>query len=289
MKIEKAVVTAAGTNQSRLPLQRFVDRDGVEKTALQIIVEEVVSAGIREVILVIQPGYQGAFTDAVGDYASQVSFVEQAVPKGYGDALLRAEALVGGVPFLHLVSDHLYISREARRCAQQLVEIASAEDCAVSAVQPTRESLLSHYGTVGGRRIQGRSGLLLIEKVIEKPTPTVAEQEMLVPGIRSGHYLCFFGMHVLTPTIFGLLRQLQEQPTVSRPSLSNALNLLAARERYLATEINGSRQDLGIQYGTLLTQLALGLSGRDREVVLTRLLEMVASRALSATAESARG
>jgi len=48
MKIRKAVITAAGQNQDRLPLQRFVDLDGVEKTALQMIVEEVVAAGVEE-------------------------------------------------------------------------------------------------------------------------------------------------------------------------------------------------------------------------------------------------
>ena len=42
-----------------------------------------------------------------------------------------------------------------------------------------------------------------MEDVIEKPTPTEAEQRLLVPGLRAGHYLCFFGMHVLTPAIFG--------------------------------------------------------------------------------------
>ena len=59
--------------------------------------------------------------------------------------------------------------------AQQLVEVASLEACAVSAVQATRESLLPYYGTIGGRRVAGQRDLYEVETVIEKPTPTEAE------------------------------------------------------------------------------------------------------------------
>ena len=47
-----------------------------------------------------------------------------------------------------------------------------------------------------------------IEEIIEKPNPTLAELRLQVPGLRAGHYLCFFGMHVLTPAVFELLDDL---------------------------------------------------------------------------------
>ena len=47
--------------------------------------------------------------------------------------------------------------------------------------------------------------LYLVEDVLEKPTPTEAEQRLVVPGLRAGHYLCLFGMHVLTPVIMEIL------------------------------------------------------------------------------------
>jgi len=143
MHIRKAVITAAGANQDRLPLQRFVDVDGVEKTALQIILEEVIAAGIEEVCIVVRGGSQQVYREAAGDYARLLVFVEQPAPRGYGEALYRAASFVGQQPFLHLVSDHLYISKERRRCAEQLIELARAEACSVSAVQPTREGCSS--------------------------------------------------------------------------------------------------------------------------------------------------
>jgi UTP--glucose-1-phosphate uridylyltransferase len=60
MKISKAVVTAAGPGQSSLPLQRLVDRDGIEKTALEMIIEEIAAAGIDSIALVLSPGSEPA-------------------------------------------------------------------------------------------------------------------------------------------------------------------------------------------------------------------------------------
>jgi len=55
MKIRKAVITAAGPGQRSLPLQTLVDRDGVEKPVLRIIVEEALRAGVEEIAIVVSP------------------------------------------------------------------------------------------------------------------------------------------------------------------------------------------------------------------------------------------
>ena len=278
MRLSKAVITAAGKDQTRLPLQRFVDLDGTEKTALQIIVEELVAAGVKQIAVVIRPGDQASYVDAAGDYVPMLSFVEQPQPRGYGDALYQAARFVGEEPFVHLVSDHLYISGESRRCTQQLVDLARAEDCPVSAVQPTRENMLPYYGTVGGQRVEGRTDLYVIDNVIEKPTPTDAEQQLLVPGLRAGHYLCLFGMHVLTPMVMGILEDMVSSSGQESVGLSPALAALATRERYLALELNGTRYNIGVKYGLLIAQLALALNGSEREEVLARLVELLAGR-----------
>ncbi len=162
-----------------------------------------------------------------------------------------------------------------------MVEVAVAEACAVSAVQPSRESQLPYYGTVGGRRVAGRQDLYQIETVIEKPTPTTAEQHLIVPGLRAGHYLCFFGIHVLTPTVLDILRGKVEAAAGQRKvALSDALTGLAGREQYLALEMHDWRYDVGVKYGLLTAQLALALSGQDRDEVLSKLLELLALREL---------
>ena len=124
--------------------------------------------------------------------------------------------------------------------------------------------------------------------MIEKPTPTAAEQHLIVSGLRAGYYLCFFGMHVLTPTIFEILEeQIANLPQLAGSdatgiTLATALAKLAGREQYLALEKQDSRYDVGVKYGLLTAQLALALSGRDREEVLAKLLALLAQRELNA-------
>ncbi len=285
MKVTKAVITAASPSQRSLPLQTLVDRDGVQKSVLRIILEEAQRAGIDEICVVIRPGDEGLYGQAAGDVAARLTFVAQPQPLGYGDAILRARAFVGDEPFLHLVGDHLWVSATREGCAQQLVTIAEREASVVSAVQASRETLLPYYGAVGGRRLAGRQDLYLVEAVMEKPTPTDAEQHLLVPGLRTGHYLCFFGLHVLTPTVMAILAELTAQGSHG-VNLSQALALVARRERYLALERPWFRYDVGAQYGLLTAQLALALSGRDRDFVLAQLLELLAHREMSADREA---
>lgn len=279
MKVRKAVITAAARGQHALPLQTLVDRDGVQKSALKIILEEAISAGVETICLVVSPGDQKAYAQAAGDLAGRLTFVEQTRPLGYGHALHCAKAYVGGDAFLHLVSDHLYVSRAKLRCAAQLVHAAQTSACSVSAVQPTRENLLTLYGTIGGRRVAGQNHLYEIEDVVEKPTPTQAEQSLIVPGLRAGYYLCFFGLHVLMPAVMELLDEEVAHPRSGQPvQLSPALARLAAREQYLALEVQGLRYNIGVRYGLLYGQLALGLDGNDREEILAQMVELLATR-----------
>lgn len=277
MKITKAVITAAGPRQRSLPLQMLIDRDGVQKSVLRIIVEEALRAGVDDICVVVGPGDERAYAEVTGDVAARLTFLPQNAPRGYGHAVYCARAVVGDEPFLHLVGDHLWVSGSREGCAQQLVEVAAQEASAVSAVQASRETLLPYYGAVGGRRERGRQDLYLVEDVIEKPTPTEAEQRLLVPGLRAGHYLCFFGLHVLTPSIFAVLEK-QLAGESGPVTLSQALRELASKERYLALERPWFRYDVGVPYGLLSAQLALALSGRDRDLVLSQLLELLALR-----------
>lgn len=283
MEIKKAIITAAGKTQRTLPLQTLVDRDGVTKAALSILLEEILAAGIEEICVVVHPGDQAAYTAAADAQGRKLRFEEQRTPRGYGHAVFSAREFVGQEPFLLLVGDHLYVSGAQKRCAQQLVEIAAAENCAVSAVQATHEGKLPYYGAVGGHLLAARQGLYEVSQVLEKPTPTEAEQKLIVPGLRAGHYLCFFGMHVLTPAVMQLLEEQINHGGQDQVHLTTALGKLAKRERYLASELFGRRYDIGVKYGLLAAQVALALDGQDRDEVLNSLLELLARRAMSQT------
>lgn len=275
MQIKKALITVAGPDQRNLALQTLVDRDGIRKTVLEILINEVQQAGIEEIGIVIQSSDLEVYKSIVNN-DSQIHFILQDKPRGYGYAILCGASFVGNDYFLHLVGDHLYVNRSEKPCAKHIVEIAVKNKSSVSAVTSTRESLIPNYGTVGGHRIHPTNDLYQIDKVIEKPTPTLAEQKLIIPGLRAGHYLCFLGMHVLSPTIMELLQQKSDETGVTKFGLSEALNELATKEQYLALEKNDLRFDIGSTYGLLKAQLALGLNGIDRDLIQSELLEFFA-------------
>jgi len=277
MQIRKAVITAAGRDQRTLPMQTLFDQQGHERSVLSFVAREALGAGISEIGIVVWPGDEQPYAKLLADEPFRLTFIPQRESRGYAHAILSAREFVNGEPFLHLVGDHIYVGAQPGGCAKPLVEAAAAESCSVSAVQVTRENLLPLYGAVGGHPIAGTPGFYRVETVLEKPTPTAAEQSLIVPGLRSGQYLCFFGMHVLTATIFEVLSQMLA--ATPRPiSLSAALAVLAQREQYLAMVQEGRRFDVGVKYGLFTAQLALALNGQDRDTVLTELLSVLAAR-----------
>jgi UTP--glucose-1-phosphate uridylyltransferase len=309
VQITKAVITAAGRGARQYPasdtvqkaMLPLVDRDGLTKPILQIIAEEAFESGIEEIGVVSAPGDEAVYRRHFRQYAEtlrsafkgvewaeeqarrlaelerRLRFTVQPEPHGYGHAVWCARTLVGDDPFLLLLGDHLYISGEPRRCARQLLDLAGVEGCAVSAVQATREHLIHHYGTLTGKRLPTRPDVYAIDEIVEKPNPTLAELRLQVPGLRAGHYLCFFGMHVLTPAVFDLLDDLVRRDVRDggQIQLTTALNALARREKYLALEARGTRHNLGVKFGVVEAQLALALAGVDRERMLALLLESI--------------
>jgi UTP--glucose-1-phosphate uridylyltransferase len=93
-------------------------------------------------------------------------------------------------------------------------------------------------------------------------------------------------MHVLTSSVMAILEE-QSANDGRGLALSQALATAARRERYLALERAWFRYDVGVQYGLLTAQLALALSGKDRDLVLAQLLELLAHRQMGARQEAA--
>lgn len=278
MKLKKSLITLADPNQRNLPLQTLLDQEGKRRTALELVIKEAVSAGAEEVGLVICPNDQDAYSKAAGSYANRIQFIVQEQPLGYAQAILSAKDFIGDEPFLHLVGDHLCVSQSDVGCARQIVEVAESRGVSVAGVQATRESQLSAFGAVGGRLASRASGLYEVEKVLEKPSPTEAELKILVPGLRAGFYLCFFGIHALQPSIFSILEETTRLEGPQGRSLSAALDKLCKHEKFLALEVEGSRYDIGADYGLLFAQLALSFAGKDRDRVLSSLVEMLAQK-----------
>ena len=183
MNVTKAVITAAGRGQRTLPLQTLIDSDGTEKSVLSILIEEVLRAGIEEICLVVRPGDEARLCREVGRPRRTAALCAPERNR-WATATPSTAPTTSSAAIPSCTSSATTSTSAATQqsCAQQLVQVASSEACAVSAVQATRESLLPYYGTVGGQRVRERADLYRIETVIEKPTPTEAEQQLIVPA-----------------------------------------------------------------------------------------------------------
>lgn len=308
MKIKKAVITAAARGERLYPVADTVqkamlpavDIDGLHKPVIQIIAEEAFASGIEEICVICAPGdgerYISAFhslrenlvksfknldwarkeAEKINHLLSRIQFAEQTEARGYGHAVYCAKDFVNDEPFLLLLGDYLYVSDvPQKRCAAQLIELATQENCAVSAVNPTNEHQITRYGTLTGKQLAARSGVYQIEKIIEKPSLSLAELELQTPGLRIGYYLCFFGMHVLTPAVFDMLEKEIAQGSTN-VLLTPALQELAKTDKYLALEVKGNRYDLSKKHGLLQAQIALGLAGEAHDETLTTMVELLA-------------
>jgi UTP--glucose-1-phosphate uridylyltransferase len=314
MKVRRAVITAAGRGTRQYPASTtvqkemfpLVDVDGLTKPTIQIIAEEALAAGIEEICIVAAPGdaelyrqhFRSLSTDLLPTFAGKdwalreseqlarlegsLHYVIQQSPEGYGHAVYCARDWVGDEPFLLLLGDHIYISTDpaGRRCARQLLDVFQWNGLSVASVKRTPERQLQFFGTVRGESLTDQAPLYRISTVVEKPDIEYAERELRTPGLHTGEYLCFFGMHVFTPTIFDYLGYFitHDIRETGEFQLTSALAMLAERETYLAFEARGERYDMGIPYGLVETQLALALHSPMRKEIIASVVRILAAQ-----------
>lgn len=268
-RVRKAVIPAAGLGTRFLPATKAVPKEMipiVDVPMIQHIVEEAVAAGIEDVILVtarhkesienhFDLNYELEHTldrkaksdlaevsRRIGNLCNLIS-VRQKHPAGLGHAVLCAAPVVGNEPFAVLLGDDLIDS--AVPCTKQLIDIFEREGSSVVGVMEVPRPEVSKYGIVAGTAKGER--LTLVERLVEKPSPESAPSTLAIPG-----------RYVLSPAIFDCIRE-------TRPGqggeiqLTDALQILADRERLMAYRFEGRRYDTGDRLGFIDATLAYAL------------------------------
>ena len=288
--IRKAIIPLAGHGVRMMPATRavrkalfpIVDSRGLVRPVLQLIVEEAVSAGIEEICLVTAPEDEELFRDyfsptpghlrsAIGDrqdlleaarfpgeLSDRLSYVSQNPPRGLGDAVLCAKSWTGDEPVLIMLGDHLYLSREGRCCALQLLDAFAELQAPVSGVIRKTAESLKYYGTIAGRRVHLSDELYAVDTVVEKPEINYAKDHLSVDGFPEDVYLCWFGLHAMTPDLFSCLEQVERDcaAATGELQLTDAQAALAAKRSYFALEIKGDHFDTGSPGGYVDTVAA---------------------------------
>lgn len=277
-KVRKAVIPAAGfgtrlfpaTKATKKELFPVVDRDGITKPAILIIVEEALSAGIDEVIIIVQrddlPSFQSFFNQQISienynklpphfqeysrrllEMGRHVSFVLQTNQEGFGHAVYSAREAVGNEPFLLMLGDHLYRSNGEQSCAAQMIEAYQRHGKSVVGLKRTPVDDISSFGVVTGAWLEEQR-LLGITEFAEKPTPAYAAANLRVPGMPQDEYLTVFGQYILKPELFELLDQNICNNVRERGEfqLTSVLDTLRQVDGFNGLMIDGQRFDIGI-------------------------------------------
>lgn len=284
-RVRKAVIPAAGFGTRLFPASKatkkelfpIIDRDGVAKPAILLIVEEALQAGIEEVIIIVQehdlkdfesffrtqitienynklPANFREYAQRILEIGRRVTFVIQEMQEGFGHAVYCAREAVGEEPFLLMLGDHLYRSNGQKSCAQQLMEAYHKHGVSVVGLRRTPESQIANFGTVTGAWIE-ESVLLNITEMVEKPTVDYARHNLNVPGLPEGEYLTFFGQYIIKPLIFKYLEEHIRNNVRERGEfqLTSALDRLRQEDGFLGLIIDGQRFDIGLPESYLET------------------------------------
>ena len=285
-KVRKAVITAAGFGTRLFPMTSavrkeflpVVDRKGRMLPLILANVEEAAAAGIEEICIIIQEQDRRLFEDffhqnlpathyeklsaharqsleAIKDLGRRVVLHAQEEQRGLGHAVYQVRDWVGSDPFLLVLGDHLFVPHGPRGCSQQLVDRYQETDAPLIALQPTPAAEIGRFGTVGGTWVDGDEHPDLIEIAMfkEKPDREFASEYLQVDGLQKDTYLTVFGLYILPAAIFDELKsESSETGTDEREvQLTDALERLRRRERFLGLVIDGEKIDVGLPEGYL--------------------------------------
>lgn len=276
-KIRKAVIPAAGLGTRVLPATKAQPKEMlviVDKPALQYLVEELLAAGIEE-ILIITGRNKGSIENHF-DYSyelertleengkkdllkvvnhisemSNIYYVRQKKPLGLGHAISCAEAFVGDEPFVVLLGDDIiYTDKEKGQLpvTKQLVEkYKELQGGTILGVQEVPYKNVSKYGIIKPlKKIDEKT--VAVEDFIEKPSVDEAPSN-----------LAALGRYVLEPEIFSYLKNTKPGKGGEIQLTDAILEMKNNGEKLYAYNFDGLRYDTGDKFGMFVANVEFGL------------------------------
>jgi UTP--glucose-1-phosphate uridylyltransferase len=281
-KVRKAVIPAAGFGTRFLPATKAQPKEMlpiVDKPIIQYVVEDAVSAGIEDIIIVtgwskrnIEDHFDYPFElekrleeagkieelekiRKIGDLAN-FTYIRQKGPMGNATPILNAKHLIGDEPFMVLWGDDFMEATPTR--AQQL--LAAYEklggSAILSCIRASKDEDYKRYGYAAGSKIS--EGAMRIEKIIEKPGPGVIDSDFAV-----------IGGAIYGPEIFSAIEEsksrLEKENTNRELVYVDAINILLEQKKncYALEITNGKYYDCGNKLEYLKAVVEFGLKHDD--------------------------
>jgi UTP--glucose-1-phosphate uridylyltransferase len=280
-KVRKAVIPVAGIGTRFLPATKAQPKEMlpvVDKPIIQYVVEDAVSAGIEDIILVtgwhkrsiedhfdypfelekrLEDAGKHAELDEIRKIAEQANFyyVRQKGPLGNATPIWNARHLIGDEPFIVLWGDE-FIEATPTRCQQLIASYERLGGSAIlGAIRSNKEEDYKRYAYASGSPV---SKGIKVDQIIEKPGPGRIDSDY---AIVSGS--------LYTPDIFPAIeesmRRLAQDNTPRELVYVEAVNILLEQKKdCFAVEIeNGKYYDCGNKLEYLKAVVEFGLKHDD--------------------------
>jgi len=258
LKIKKCLFPAAGYGTRFLPATKSVPKEMLpvmDKPLIHYGVEEAIDAGLNDVNIILGRG-----KSAIEDYFDKNYELEtelQAKPKklkllepinsliskgtftfrrqgamlGLGDAIYKAETMIGGEPFGVILADDICDTDDNDGVMKQMVEVYEKYQCSIVAIMEVPKEKTESYGVISGDEVE--SGVYRVSDMVEKPKPEDAPTNLAI-----------IGRYILTPDIFEVLSK-TEPGAGGEIQITDALKELAKEGKVIAYKFRGRRFDCG--------------------------------------------
>ena len=271
--VTKAVIPAAGLGTRFLPATKAQPKEMlpvVDKPAIQYVVEEAVSAGIDDILIItgrskrsLEDHFDRNFeleyyleergkTEELREIRAlaemaDIHFVRQGEPLGLGHAVSVARKHVGNNPFVVLLGDDIMDRRST--VLPGMIETYQQYGRSVVALQEFPLAEISSYGCVKPERVTDQ--LVRVLDIVEKPLPNEAPSNLAV-----------MGRYVFTPEIFDALERVS--PGVGGEiQLTDAIGILLAEQTVYGYTFSEGRYDIGNKLDYLRATVEIAIDRDD--------------------------
>ena len=265
-KITKCIIPAAWLGTRFLPATKALPKEMfpiIDKPVMQYLVEEAVSAGCEDIIIITGRNKRAIEDHFDSNYEleealkrdnkleslekvknvstlANIYYVRQPYPLGDGDALLRAKSFINDEPFLVLFWDDLIVGEKS--ASAQLIEAYEQKNRPIISIEEVRQEEVSAYGILESENYE--EDIIKISNFLEKPVQWTTKSRLGV-----------IGKYVLTPDIFQYLEVVQATKKVWEIRLADAFSLMLKEKDIFALKPKGQRFDTGSKLGFLKATL----------------------------------
>ncbi len=192
-KVRKAVIAAAGFGTRFLPQTKAMPKEMlplVDKPIIQYIVEELVEAGIEDIIIVtgyhkrsiedhfdnisaelkrnLEQGGKTALLDQTQKITDLANFayIRQKGPYGNATPIMNVAHLIGNEPFIYTYADDI-IAAEPNRFSQMIELYERFSSTILPCIEITKDVDFDRYAVIEGENVE--PGITKVQKIVEKP------------------------------------------------------------------------------------------------------------------------